>query len=112
MFTTAPSGPPTNVSVDEVHSRSIILSWEHPLEEERNGIISGVKIQLTESNSTSVFEAENTTVLISEGIKPFTQYYCKVAAFTMAGVGPYTEGISFKTQEDGKTVVESDHSYK
>lgn len=33
---------------------------------------------------------------------PFTRYYARVAAFTMVGTGPYTEGISFLTLEDGE----------
>ena len=107
--TAAPSGPPTHMSVDAVFSRSIVLSWQYPLKEDRNGAIAGFKVHLIESKSNLVtgLETENTTILI-EGdnvIKPFTLYYCKVAAFTMAGVGPYSEIISIRTIEDGKLYI-------
>ena len=105
MFdTAAPSGTPTNFSVEEVLSRLVTLSWQHPLEEDRNGVITGFIMQLGRSNTNNItlFETGNITVSINEGLKPFTQYFCKVAALTMAGMGPYTEAIYFTTLEDGK----------
>lgn len=106
VYTVAPSATPTNFSVDEVLSHSVTLSWQYPLEEDRNGVITGFKLQLRESSSFSsnysIFETENVTIVISEGLRPYKEYYCKIAAFTMVGVGPYTEGIHFQTAEDGK----------
>ena len=63
----------------------------------------GFTIELVDisSNNVTVVQTENTTVNI-EGVVPFTRYYARVAAFTMVGTGPYTEGISFLTLEDGE----------
>ena len=104
MFSNAaPSGPPLQFSLEKAFPRSITLSWQYPPEEDRNGVITGFIVQLTEyttSNVTAV-ETANTTITIS-GVKPYTLYYAEVAAFTMEGMGPYTESISVLTPEDGE----------
>ena len=102
--TTAPNGCPLHFLVKQVLSRSMTLSWEPPLERDRNGVISGFKINLIESpsNNITALDVENTTITIEE-VKPFTLYYAEVAAYTLAGIGPYTERINVLTEEDGKT---------
>ncbi|CAI8005522.1 Receptor-type tyrosine-protein phosphatase F [Geodia barretti] len=94
----APSGPPTHFSVDELSPRSITLKWGYPLEEDRNGVISGFRVRFISNNFTDL-EVENATITIEE-VKPFTLYYAEVAAFTMVGIGPYTVRIRVLTPED------------
>ena len=54
----------------------------------------------------TVLETSNNSILITGGIlKPFTLYYCKVAAFTIVGVGPYSENVLVNTPEDGKILI-------
>ena len=103
--TAAPSGPPVHFSIEEVLSRSITLKWEYPLEDDRNGIISGFRVHLIESVSGTytAIDVENTTVTIGD-VKPYTLYYAEVVAFTMVGRGPYTERVSVFTLEDGETI--------
>jgi hypothetical protein len=97
----APSGPPVHFSVDELSPRSVTLKWGYPLEEDRNGVISGFRIRFIESisNNFTDLEVENATITIEE-VKPFTLYYAEVAAFTMVGIGPYTARIRVLTPED------------
>jgi hypothetical protein len=97
----APSRPPVHFSVDELSPRAITLKWGYPLEDDRNGVISGFRVRFIESisNNFTDLEVENATITIEE-VKPFTLYYAEVAAFTMVGIGPYTARIRVLTPED------------
>ena len=107
MFVTdaAPSGPPVHFSVDELLPRAITLKWGYPLEDDRNGVISGFRVRFIESisNNFTDLEVENATITIEE-VKPFTLYYAEVAAFTMVGTGPYSARIRVLTPEDGERI--------
>lgn len=87
-------------------SRAIQLSWQPPSEQEQNGVIVGYKIQLSRAVNPRDFillETENKTLLIGEVyIKPFTQYLFRIAAFTTAGTGPFSESLRINSLEDGK----------
>ena len=93
---------------ETVLSRSILLSWQPPAYQDRNGIITGYVIELSRSQEILTFQTENKTLLIDERvIKPFTQYTCRIAASTTPGVGPYSEQIRIYTPEDGEILEHS-----
>lgn len=73
----------------------------------RNGIIRGYKIQLSwnvhQHLKTFSVDSRNETLLINGTfIKPYQSYFCRIAAFTAIGTGPFSELISVQTLEDGK----------
>ena len=91
--------------MDGTSSSSIALSWNPPLEEERNGIITNYVVtygrhgadpqdlvQLTSSTANTTLTA----------LSPYTAYTVTVAASTGAGVGPPSPQLSLTTAEDGK----------
>lgn len=45
LFFTVPSAPPQNVTANPGSSASIIVQWEPPPADKRNGIITGYKIK-------------------------------------------------------------------
>lgn len=90
------------ISVNEVYSDSVKVSWSPPLPEYQNGEITGYNITVTATNSGTaftIFTATNSTVVRS--LTPFTTYTLSVAAVTNAGIGPYSTASTVVTREAG-----------
>ena len=72
------------------------------MEEERNGIIRRYVINITELNSGTEYQLENTSTEITvQNLHPFYQYSYSVAAETVA-LGPFTPSAIIEMPEDGK----------
>lgn len=104
---TVPSGIPLHFTVEMALARSVFLSWDPPMVQDRNGIIRGYEIELSsnvqEHLQTFSVDSRNETLLINGTfIKPFKRYFCRIAAFTAVGTGPLSELITVQTLEDGK----------
>ena len=100
---TAPSAPPTNISILEVGSRHIDISWEPPLAEYQNGIIRLYRIRLGLSSfedEESVFTTSHTNITL-EDLLPYHHYTFTVVAVTFRS-GPESEPKRFQSMEDGK----------
>ena len=100
---TAPSGPPTNFNVKALSSDSLQVTWNPPLPEEQNGIITHYVVTITNLNNGVEMEhiVGNTSIVVSL-LDPHTQYDVFVLAATAAGIGPATSPLSVHTHEDGK----------
>ena len=89
---TVPEGPPTNVVAEAVDTRSILLSWQPPDPDLRNGIIGSYRITyspVADSTSTRIITTGDTQRLITMGITPDTSFSFTVAARTaVGGFGP------------------------
>ena len=98
----APSSPPVEFVATAESSRSIRLSWNPPALEHQNGILRQYIVTLVSVGSGEPItrSAEGTDTTIA-GLRPFTTYFCTVAAVTVA-VGPETETLQVTTDEDGK----------
>ena len=98
---TAPSAPPTSVSVSEVTSSSIIVQWGPVDCVHRNGDIIGYSVQY---GSETVFVSGNSSrgMHAISGLVPFTTYSIQVAAETSAGTGVYSDPLIAIT--DGEEV--------
>lgn len=102
VITVAPSAPPNQISVGEIYSDSVYLSWRPPSPEHRNGEIIGYNVTLTVTSTGeeyTILSASNSTILSS--LNPFTTYTFMIAAVTDAGVGPRSTAINFMTDEAG-----------
>ena len=98
----APSGPPRNLQAVVTDSRSMFITWEPPVPEERNGILRQYVITLmsVETDEIVTTSSIGTSVTVS-GLLPFTTYRCRVAAQTIA-TGPTSEAVLARTFEDSK----------
>ena len=97
----APSSPPTNLTVAEFTSDSISLSWNPPPFEERNGLIRQYFLAVTRNDTRMVFQqTSNATATTVQSLHPFSTYIIAVAAETV-DVGPFTEGVVVRLPEDG-----------
>ena len=105
LFTTAPTAPPENFTLQVVGSRAIIVSWRLPPFEERNGVIISYTIVLVElpTNKTLIYQREgNHTQLIVEDLHPYYEYRCSIVAATHVGASPSSASVTIRTAEDGK----------
>ena len=81
---------------------SLHLQWSPPALEHRNGIIRRYDIVLSQLNSETRIERSTLTDSITvRGLKAYTTYRCKVAAYTTA-LGPFSSEVQNRTHEDGK----------
>lgn len=99
-----PSGIPTNLTGDATSHESIFLSWDPPLFEEQNGVITGYTINVTnlrreETMQFSVMDSRNLSV---GSLLPHTTYACVVAAHTINGTGPFSQQFLVRTLETSK----------
>ena len=99
-----------NVTVTSIIPASLRVSWDLPLEINRNGPITGYVIQYTRvgtSDTMSVNVVNRTTHIIS-GLFVLAEYSVTVAAVNVNGTGSLSNAIMGRSGEDGKFL---NHSY-
>ena len=115
---TVPTDVPRDVSVTVASSRSIMLSWERPPQEEENGLLIRYDVIVIETqinytdDGTEIRGMErylNQTYNVSAGrrqtidmLHPDYNYTVRIAAVTGLGVGPFSDAIIVRTQMDGE----------
>jgi len=87
-----------------VNSTFILLTWEPPVRDGRNGIIVSYYISILEvpTNRTFIYERPIYTDLLIGALHPFYEYQCSVAAETAVGRGPFEATFITRTDQDGK----------
>ena len=85
-----------------ITSTTIHFSWEPPLTEDQNGVITGYILNVTSmvTGETEELFTESTGYILGP-VSPYTLYIAAVAAQTDAGRGPFSASISIQTLEDG-----------
>ena len=106
-----PSGPPEQVTLGDVTSTSIKVTWSPVKVEDRNGIIKGYKVIYRAlpngDNDTKVvnitIESQDTGITLPlEGLNEFTNYSIRVLAFTAIGDGLLSVAEVKQTLQDSK----------
>ena len=90
-----------------------MMSWQPPLEKDRNGPITGYMIQYTRVGSDDMM-SENAssaatvhlisgaaTVYTLSGLVAYVNYSVSVAAMTVNGTGPLSDPVVGRSGEDG-----------
>ena len=97
-------GYPQNISVSVVSSVAISVTWQLPLPEDQNGIITSYTIQLydTVTGETTLYlrEGHHSQFLI-DTLHPYYEYDVSMAAETVE-IGPFSAAQRVQTLEDGK----------
>lgn len=104
-FVTVPSSAPLNVSGRAINSTTVIISWELPAQEGRNGNITGYFLLIREvaTNITSTHSSTGARIeLVVASLHPYYEYECQIAAETAVGRGPFGDTIVIRTLPDGK----------
>lgn len=101
LFCVAPGGPPESVVAQPLDSTSLVISWEPPQLELRNGIIQQYTIRITEveTGTVNTLYTEATTVNVSS-LHPYYTYSCIIAAETIA-LGPFSYPVQTQLPESG-----------
>ena len=94
---TAPSAPPTSVSVYALNSTAITVQWGPVDCIHRNGDITGYSVQYG-SETVSVSGDSSGGMYVISGLMPSTTYSIQVAAETSNGTGPYSAAIVNETR--------------
>uniref|UniRef100_A0A182ITM4 Uncharacterized protein n=1 Tax=Anopheles atroparvus TaxID=41427 RepID=A0A182ITM4_ANOAO len=101
----APSGPPVGFVGSARSSTEIIVQWQPPVEEHRNGQILGYIIRYrlfgysaSPWNYRNITNEAQRNYLIQELIT-WKDYVIQIAAYNNMGVGAYTDGAKIKTKE-------------
>ena len=101
-----PSGPPQNVEGSALSSHYIFLTWDPPLFEEQNGVITGYTINVMLNETEESFELLSDTESITADLfRPFSNYIFKIAGQTAVGVGTFSYPITVMTLEDGRRTL-------
>ncbi|KAK4323993.1 hypothetical protein Pmani_005348 [Petrolisthes manimaculis] len=101
----APSGPPQGLVGSPRSSTEIMIQWEAPLEEERNGLVLGymVRYRLWGYKDSQWYyrniTKENQYNYLIGGLIIWKDYEIQVAAYNIKGVGVYSRSIRIKTKE-------------
>ena len=101
VCTCAVPGVPRSVNGTSPSPTSLLVTWEHPLAPDRNGIITGYTVIIqtdSKMNTTELFS--NDTSLLLTGLVPFTDYNITVAGNTSAGQGEFTMPFIMRTLND------------
>ena len=106
-----PSNAPQAVTVSATSSKSIFVSWDPVIADDRNGIIKGYKVNYQALpngdmaakflNITKAQQNKRQTVTLDH-LNEFTNYSIGVLAFTAFGNGPASVGQVVETLEDSK----------
>ncbi|CAO1297536.1 unnamed protein product [Diamesa hyperborea] len=101
-FSSIPSEAPNNITLEASSSTSIIIRWESPPEEFRNGQITGYKIKYRKMKKAVQVETTPGNVRFHElkNLERMSAYQIKISAMTVNGSGPFTEWSHIETYEN------------
>ena len=96
------SSAPVSLNKTTISPRNVVLKWEPPPPEDRNGLIVAYYLNITKlgSNVVQQFTTSNISITINN-LKPYTYYSCIVSAATSAGISPYSTIFTFLTLQTG-----------
>ena len=90
------------VSAQSLNPSSLILSWEPPVQELRNGIIQQYTVIIIEEETGRVISlSTRDTGLNVTSLHPYYTYNCTIAAATSAGTGPFSSPVIIRLPETG-----------
>ena len=99
-----PGGPPLLVRGQSISPTSLMLTWDPPLQELRNGIIQQYTIWITElETGRSITLTSGSTTVNVTSLHPYYTYTCRVAAETTA-IGPFSSPTVIQLPESGKYI--------
>ncbi|XP_017959439.1 neogenin isoform X1 [Drosophila navojoa] len=101
-FSSTPSEPPNNVTLEVTSSSSITVHWEPPAEEDCNGQITGYKIRYRKLKDAPQAKSTPANIRYFElnSLDRNAEYQVKIAAMTVNGSGPFTEWYRATTLEN------------
>ena len=103
---TAPTAAPVVIKAHNTSSTSLTLSWAPLANASVPGVLKGYSVSYQHGLAhqyVAWMVCSGSLTLNLTGLEKFTTYNLSVAAFTVAGSGPYSPAIPVTTDEDSKT---------
>ena len=107
LFFLAPASPPSNVMATAVSPTSIMITWSMVFPIDQNGVITMYEVLYISKETFGgsfgpcTMNVSTISALLVD-LQEFVNYTISVRAYTSAGEGPYSDGVSVITTEDGK----------
>ena len=104
-------GLPQSVNVTSPNSTTLLVTWDHPLAPDRNGVITGytvIRQKGSEIVPTELFSNDTSQLLV--GLVPFTEYSITVAGNTSAGRREFTVPVTMQTLKDSECARNADNA--
>ena len=108
----APTSPPINISVVVINSTALNASWRIPDEDEHNGLLTQVEIQVLGINLdtserkilVSINDSNDTSIhcQIISGLEEFVNYSVILTVRNAAGLSPFSDALFPTTLAAGK----------
>ena len=98
---TAPSAAPLNVTGVFTDSTSLRITWSPPPFPDQNGEIEAYNVTYQRTDGINFTTSTIDSFILIPGLRPFTNYSVKVAAFTVY-IGPFSEPITVMTDSDSE----------
>ena len=101
-----PSKPPSNLRGHNISSTSILVEWDAVPPVDRNGIITGYRLEYNTSDgeTSKQIGGPGTFTEILKGLNEFSVYNICMLAFTVKGDGPES-CIVLSTDQDRKFLL-------
>lgn len=101
----APSQPPEMLTLVDITSHTVTVTWQPPPLDSHNGVIRGytVRIILDSNNDLSLFNVTGSIITIPD-LHPYSSYDVAVAAFT-TDRGPFSNVLSLTSSEAGIALI-------
>ena len=85
---------------------SIVVNWDPPLPEDRNGPIIGYIINVTVVSTGEILQFfSNESRFSLTSLQPYTTLICYFAAQTPVGTGPFSRQYIVTTPEDSEFII-------
>lgn len=98
---TVPTGPPQSIRAEPIDSNTLVLHWEPPLLEDRNGVIRIYIVNITELETGETMQHVSIELTISiSSLHPHYVYQYSISAQTIAS-GPFSEPAVIQMPEAG-----------
>lgn len=102
-----PDQAPSIITSYNTSSTSLYLAWLQIPNSSFKGVPQGYALIYSDSNNTKksmfvCYEASNATI---HNLKKYEKYSIKIAAFTVKGIGVFSDIVEVYTDEDGKLFV-------
>lgn len=96
----APEGPPLQLAVTSITSRTFTLSWSPPVNRLQNGLIHSYLVTIDSGRTLNRSVVASSTEYAASGLRPNMNYLVYVQAVNSQGTGPPSPSVSVKTNED------------
>ena len=95
-----------NLTVIEVNSRGMVVSWSSPVTRLQNGVIISYRVVVTRTSSNAVLNITTESLCYSlSDLYPHVNYTVSVSAINSAGEGPSLSISQFTDSEGNNELI-------